>query len=194
MVDEAIDAALIVAKAFEKLDVPYALGGSVASSMRGEIRSTRDVDIVCQLRASRVHSLRAALEPAFFVDERAIVDAVRALRSFNLVHRKTFMKVDVFVRTDVGIDGNQIRRGERVQVGASPADTIVVSSAEDIVLQKLIWYEKSDRVSERQWRDVAGVLKANRDSLDLAYLRRWAHETGVAESLERALTEAGIAR
>jgi hypothetical protein len=60
------------------------------------------------------------------------------------------------------------------------------------VLTKLEWYRKGDEVSDRQWRDVQGVLKVQRERLDLPYMHRWAPELGVADLLERALRDAGI--
>jgi hypothetical protein len=65
-----------------------------------------------------------------------------------------------------------------------------LASAEDIVLAKLEWYQMGGKVSDRQWRDVLGVLKVQEGRLDLAYLRRWARELGVADLFERALAEA----
>lgn len=44
-------------------------------------------------------------------------------------------------------------------------------------------------VSERQWRDVLGVIKIQADKLDEAYLRRWARVLNVSDLLERALEE-----
>jgi len=46
-------------------------------------------------------------------------------------------------------------------------------------------------VSERQWRDVLGVLNVQGERLDVAYLRRWAATLGVADLLEQALAQAG---
>jgi hypothetical protein len=57
---------------------------------------------------------------------------------------------------------------------------------------KLEWYEKGDRASDRQWRDVLGILKNNASSLDRSYLRNWASQLGIAELLHQALTQAGI--
>jgi hypothetical protein len=64
--------------------------------------------------------------------------------------------------------------------------------AEDTILQKLAWFALGGGVSERQWNDVLGVIKVRRGDLDLAYLRRWAEESGVEELLNRALAELGI--
>ena len=57
-------------------------------------------------------------------------------------------------------------------------------------LAKLEWYRLGDEVSERQWRDVIGVMKVNRASLDRQYLERWAGELGVADLLAKAWKEA----
>ena len=44
-------------------------------------------------------------------------------------------------------------------------------------------------VSERQWRDVLGVMKTQGTRLDEGYLRRWAAELEVSDLLERAFSE-----
>ncbi|QTA81868.1 Uncharacterized protein dnl_42220 [Desulfonema limicola] len=46
-----------VAKAFEKLDILYYIGGSAASSAYGIPRSTMDVDMVSDLKPAYVRSL-----------------------------------------------------------------------------------------------------------------------------------------
>jgi len=47
-------------------------------------------------------------------------------------------------------------------------------------------------ISDRQWRDVLGVLKVQSERLDLAYLGRWAERLGLSDLLSRAADEAGI--
>ncbi len=67
-----------------------------------------------------------------------------------------------------------------------------VTTAEDIILAKLEWYKQGGEISERQWRDVLGVMGVRGDELDLDYLRRWAQQLEIAELLQRALHEGGL--
>jgi hypothetical protein len=47
---EILEVTRKVAAAFDAAGIPYFLGGSVASALSGEARSTRDVDFVAHLR------------------------------------------------------------------------------------------------------------------------------------------------
>jgi hypothetical protein len=63
------------------------------------------------------------------------------------------------------------------------------ASAEDTILSKLEWYRMGGEVSDRQWRDILGVLKTRAGELELDYMRKWAHELKVSDLLESALKE-----
>lgn len=52
----------------------------------------------------------------------------------------------------------------------------------------LEWYRLGGEVSDRQWRDILGVIQIQGDRLDLHYLRQGAAGLGVADLLQRALT------
>ncbi len=175
----------------QQVGVPYFVGGSVASVFYGEIRMTHDVDIVVELRREHVAPLVALLSPHFFVDEQFLREAILHRSSCNLIHRTSGFKVDLFLRRDRPFSQMEMQRSRPHEL--LPGLALNVASAEDCVLTKLEWFEKGGRVSDRQWRDVLGVLKAQRGVLDLDYLRHWARELSIDDLLVRALREAGVA-
>ncbi|GAB4301927.1 MAG: hypothetical protein Fur0025_42420 [Oscillatoriaceae cyanobacterium] len=65
-------------------------------------------------------------------------------------------------------------------------------SPEDTVLQKLIWFRMTENESQKQWRDILGVLKLQGARLDFGYMWHWGERLGVLAELERAFTEAGV--
>jgi hypothetical protein len=180
---------LEVTAVLDRLGAPYVLGGSLASSLLGEPRSTADIDLALALPEDAVDELVRALEPAFFVDAEAARVALRRRSHFNVLHRETMLKIDLFVLGDAAFDREQLDRRRRVAVSPGSPQLVAVSSPEDLVLRKLAWYRAGGHSSDRQWRDVLGVLKVQRGRLDLAHLRRWAGVLGVDELLERALGE-----
>lgn len=60
----------------------------------------------------------------------------------------------------------------------------------EVLLSKLEWYRQGGEVSDRQWSDVVGVLKAQPGHLDEDYLRGWADRLGVRDLLDKALRDA----
>jgi hypothetical protein len=76
-----------------------------------------------------------------------------------------------------------------VQVASDPDRFLYFYTAEDILLQKLRWYRLGGEVSDRQWRDVLGIVLVQGPALDEGSLRDGACTLGVADLLERALDE-----
>ena len=191
MLAEPIAVTLLVIEALEALDVPYLIGGSLASAVHGVARATVDTDLVADLRPEHAELLAQALSDAFYVDVEAIRDGIHRRSSFNVIHLETMFKVDVFVHKRRPFDQAQFKRRTDQVVATDPERTAYIASAEDTVLTKLEWYRMDGEVSDRQWRDVLGVLKVQGERLDPDYLHLWATELGIADLLERALTEAG---
>ncbi len=181
---------LLVTQVFEQLGVPYAVGGSLASSLHGVMRSTLDVDILADMQFEHIQPLVATLSKEFYADDEMMKDAIEHQSSFNLIHYETAFKVDVFIRKARAFDQMQLERRRTSVISTDPEQSIYVASPEDVILSKLDWYRTGGEVSERQWRDILGVLKTRAGELDVDYLRKWARELQVPDLLERALTEA----
>ncbi|OGO17186.1 MAG: hypothetical protein A2Z14_16745 [Chloroflexi bacterium RBG_16_48_8] len=189
MLGDSIRVTLLVTNALEKMGIRYAVGGSLSSSLHGVMRSTLDVDIVADLRAEHIQSLVTALSPEFYADEEMIRDAIERHSSFNLIHYETAFKVDVFIPKTRPFDGMQLQRRISAVIMTDPEQNLYVISPEDVILTKLEWYRMGGEVSDRQWRDVLGVLKMKAGNLDLDYLCKWAKELNVNDLLERALDQ-----
>lgn len=182
-----------VARAFDQLSIPYYVGGSIASSAYGIARATMDVDIVAEMTPDQVPSLVGLLEEKYYINEQAINDAIADASSFNLIHLETMMKVDVFLpKKDPYHKSAMARRVADRLVEDEEESVFSLSSAEDVILSKLRWYDKGGRVSERQWLDVLGVIKVQSDSLDQEYLITWSNTLGLSDLLKQAFSESGM--
>jgi hypothetical protein len=189
MANEPVQATMLVIHALNQLNVPYVIGGSLASAVHGVMRATMDTDIVADLHLEQAQPLANALSGTFYADVEMMRDAIEHHSSFNLIHLETMFKVDVFIPKEREFDRLQIRRGTSQIIATDPEEEALVATAEDTILAKLEWYRMGGEVSERQWRDILGILKIQAETLDLSYLRKWANNLGVADLLEKALQQ-----
>jgi hypothetical protein len=188
---ELWDALIPVVEALVALEVPYYVGGSVASSVTGVARATLDADVVAALRPEHAEPLAALLLPHYYVDVEMIQSAVRRSSSFNVIHLATMFKVDIFVPQDAPFTRENMRRRITLEI-PEIGRTLYICAPEDIVLHKLLWYAAGSGVSDRQWYDLQGVLRLQAHGLDLVYLQHWAVALGIGALLQRALDEAGL--
>lgn len=191
MPGEATRITLQVTQTLEQMGIPYAIGGSLASSLHGVMRSTLDVDIVADMRLEHIPPLVAALSKEFYADDEMMRSAIEHHSSFNLIHYETAFKVDIFIRKTRAFDAMQLERRRTSVIATNPDQSVYVTSPEDTILAKLEWYRMGGEVSDRQWRDILGVLKTRAGDLDIEYLKKWANELRVTDLLQRALKEAG---
>jgi hypothetical protein len=181
--------AALVAGLLEALGIPYVIGGSVASSVLGEPRSTLDLDLMIDADEGRVRALVETLRAEFYVDLDDAIAAVRGPSSFNAIRYDSVMKVAFFIAEPLGCRQIQRRRGIRVR---PDLPTLYFYAVEDLNLRKLLWFKIGGGVSDRQWRDVVSLLKVAGNDLDHRYLSTAAADEGVADLLSRAPDHAGI--
>lgn len=190
MQNEPVEVTLMVTGVLEKLGVPYLIGGSLASTLYGMVRTTQDSDIITGMRPENIQPFIAALQDEFFIDEEIIAESIELNSSFNIIHRETMFKVDVFIPRPRPFQQSQLARAQRQTFALETEMSANFASAEDTILSKLEWYRLGGEVSEHQWRDILGVLKTRAGELDLDYLRSWAIELKVSDLLERSFQAA----
>jgi hypothetical protein len=103
------------------------------------------------------------------------------------------LKVDIFILNEREYYQKAFERRRKNYISDDPDSVqVYLASAEDIILTKLEWYKEGGRVSERQWKDILGVIKVQGNLLDKEYLTMWAKEIGVLDLLNLALKEGQI--
>jgi hypothetical protein len=188
---DPVEIAFLVASILDRLSIPYAVGGALASSVYGEPRSTEDVDVGVEIQSGApTETLIVALQELFYVPNGLARQAVAKGTAFNIIHRDSLRKVDIFVAGADPLSRESLERRRRVMITSDPPRALDLATAEDTLLQKLLWYVKGGRVSDRQWRDILGILKVQGDRLDFSYLSRWADARGMRDLLEKARAEA----
>lgn len=178
-----------IVQEFEDLKIQYYVGGSLASSLHGIPRATQDVDIIADISFQHIPKLVNALEEEFYIDGDMIKEAIQRRQSFNLIHYETMFKVDIFIPKSDMTAREEMERRQQYQVSDSPQHVLYLASAEDIILNKLQWFQMGGGVSERQWNDVLGVIQVQHKKLDRSYLERAAQQRGVADLLQKVFNE-----
>ncbi|MBS2020601.1 MAG: hypothetical protein JST00_47545 [Deltaproteobacteria bacterium] len=91
---------------------------------------------------------------------------------FNVIDLVSGWKVDLILRKNRAFSRAEFaRRIEMSVLGVS----VFVASAEDTIVAKLEWSKQSGG-SERQRRDVAGILANASETLDRAHIEQWVRE------------------
>lgn len=179
-----------VLAALSSLGIAHALGGSMASSVHGIARYTRDADVTAEPFPGREAQFVAAFGSDWYVSLPAVEQAVRDRSCFNVLNTREGVKVDVFVRPDEPFPQSALARRTPIALPDRADQPVAFLTAEDIVLFKLHWYRLGDETSGQQWSDVLGVLKVQAGRLDEGYLDRWAKDLSVGDLLARARAEA----
>lgn len=102
---------------------------------------------------------------------------------FNLIHPSSGNKVAfMMARTDLWGRHQMVNRR---QVRITETISGIVSSPEDIILAKLLYYREGG--SEKHLRDITGIIHAGRCQADRRYIDHWASELGVMDPWQLVL-------
>ncbi|MEX0630706.1 MAG: hypothetical protein WD508_08695 [Chloroflexota bacterium] len=159
----------LVVQHLDRAGIPYMVVGSAASSLHGEPRTTRDVDLVIDPSRKALTDLVSRLIAAdFYLDADVAAQALRERGQFNAVERGTGWKADFIIRDR---RPHSVAAFGRRQTAEVQGRQVSFASAEDTVVSKLEWARAGE--SERQLRDIQSILAVSGDRLDLAYIERW---------------------
>ena len=163
--------------------IPYMLTGSIASAFYGEPRATRDIDVVIDPTPEALDSLIIGLQRGgAYVDADAARTALRARTQFNAVVGDA--KVDFVVRKERPFSKAEFDRRRRVHLLGLKGSMV---SVEDLILAKLEWSAATG--SERQLRDVEGMVRVAGSDLDRGHVERWAAQLGLTTSWRQVLDD-----
>ncbi len=204
----------LLLEVFHGLAIPYLVTGSLASSVHGVARHTKDIDLVADIKPDRVAPLAAGLQREFEADPVLIDAAIRTGRGFHLTHLSSGYTFGISPLSSDPYQQVQFARREAVPVplGGSLPLELFVETAEDTVLSKLLSFQSEGGVLKQQWQhnilgvvrvtrgleaatlagltewqDALAVARVHRQTLDLDYLRQWARHRCIEDLLERLL-------
>jgi len=170
----------------EQAGIDYMVAGSVGSSLHGRPRATQDIHIVVVLTQDQLNDFLQSLGEAYYVSHEAANQALQNGAMFNVIDIESGWKADLIVRRPRAFSREEFNRRRQVDLSGR---RFWVVSPEDVILSKLEWIK--GRESAVQYADALGVAVVHYHGLDRDYLRTWAMDLGVAESLGRLLKEAG---
>ena len=164
----------------ERAGIPHMVTGSIASTYYGEARATRDLDIVIDPSAAALDRLVANLvKDGFYVDAEAASSALQARTQFNAIGPDA-SKIDFIIRRNRPFSVEEFGRRRPADLLGTPG---WIATVEDMVVAKLEWAAATD--SERQLRDVAGMLAVGGDDVDRDYVARWVEALGLRDIWRR---------
>jgi len=152
----------------EKIDdlgIEYMVTGSYAMSAFGEIRMTRDIDVVVQLAEKQVIPLFNRFKDEYYISDVSMRRALARKSMFNIISHAHGGKIDCIIQKDTEFARACFARRYKETVAGIKFWT---TTREDLIVAKLNWAKDSH--SEMQIRDIANLTRSEYDS---AYVDAW---------------------
>jgi len=103
-------------KKLNQQDIPYMLSGSVSSSLHGQPRATKDVDIVIAPTKQQVLNFARALGESYYVSLDAVRNAFAHNSMFNVIDNQSGWKADFIIRKDRPFSHQEFERRDTAKI------------------------------------------------------------------------------
>lgn len=168
---------------FEKNHIPYMITGAWSVIFYGRPRASHDIDYVVELYPKDIDQVLKAVDSLrleFLIQKQQIRYGIEHTSIFQIIHRPTLLKIDVWLLTTDPFDKSRFRRKKIVKIFNTQT---AIASAEDTILQKLRWNKQANL--EKHRIDAAFVYQIQEKQLDHTYLIFWAKKLGVTKQLKQ---------
>jgi hypothetical protein len=181
----------LVLDALEATHLTYLVGGAVAVWAWGEVRTTRDLDLVIELPVEAITDLsRELAQRGMLVPADIILDILIFSRSdlaIDAIHMYSGYKAELFLlRPGDAYRAQALERRLLVDLGP-PIGEVWVHSPEDLILYKLRYFRISRQ--PKHVRDIASIMFTLGKELELDYIIGWAERLGLTETWQEVREE-----
>jgi hypothetical protein len=167
----------------DRVGVPYAIVGSVASSVYGEPRSTNDVDLLIQLARVDAGKLATAFSPEdFYVPPTEVIEIELGRAHgghINIIALEKMMKADFYPLSAWEATWFADRR--RIEIAGR---ALWFARPEAVIVHKLRFFREGG--STKHLRDIRGMLAVSAGDIDLALLERAVGELDLGDAWRAA--------
>jgi len=156
--NEMVATLVDVSERLHNLGIDYMVTGSFAMSIYVPARTTLDIDIVVEIKATDSTRIERRFAGDYYVSATSVAAAYERSSMFNIVNNSTLVKVDCIVKKQDPFEIEKFERKRRTKIGETE---FWVISKEDLILSKLKWASGSH--SERQFEDIQRLLESGVD-------------------------------
>lgn len=174
----------VINKLFQ-IKIPYMLVGGVAAIAYGKPRTTHDIDLVVEINEKNIPEMVEVFEKEFYISEEGIKDAILHKTMFSVIHPESGIKLDFWILHRSEYDLERFKRRREIKIFEQE---VYITSPEDVIIRKLLWYKESD--IDKHLDDAFGVLEIQYNNLDFPYIEKWVKELNIDETWKEIKEEA----
>jgi hypothetical protein len=172
-----IDGVGALLDALAAADIPHMVTGGLVANAHGISRSTKDADIVIQVRGPELAAFERRLPAGLRLDPQISFETITGSQRQIVEVAGTPFRIELFFLGSDPHHQERFRRRVWQHLPDLERDTWI-STAEDMIIQKIRWWRDKDR------DDARNILAVQGDALDFAYIEKWCDLHGTRSRLD----------